>query len=106
MSEPEEAPHVGDDLDEDVDDIDIILGSIKELNRERKRLVKKQRCAPGFTERMTVYQTDLQDLRECFLAEREREEQKRQRAAEMMSVAFITALFVMTMFAWSWSSIK
>lgn len=55
---------------------------------------------------MTVYQTDLQDLRECFLAEREREEQKRQRAAEMMSVAFITALFVMTMFAWSWSSIK
>ena len=50
----DEAPNVGENLDEDVDDIDILVGSIKELNRERKRLEKKQGCAPGFAERVRI----------------------------------------------------
>ncbi len=86
MSEPEEAPHVGDDLDEDVGDIDIIPGSIKELNRERKRLVKKQRCAPGFAERMRVLGQRLcRETRQ--LCERAAEEERQVSAFKFTEVA-------------------
>jgi len=50
----DEAPNVGEDLDEDVGDIDIILGKMKELNRRRKDLEDKQKCAPGFAENMRM----------------------------------------------------
>lgn len=55
MPKPDEyVPNVGRNLDEEVDDVDIILGRMKELNRRRKELEDKQKCAPGFAENMRM----------------------------------------------------